>query len=75
MVLKLIASLSPNCGMFESSVNSDGTQTYEQGVEGVTEFESSVNSDGTQTFDKLIFDHFGFESSVNSDGTQTQALV
>ena len=34
---------------FESSVNSDGTQTDAKLVEKVSKFESSVNSDGTQT--------------------------
>ena len=35
--------------MFESSVNSDGTQTEYQEVSADYTFESSVNSDGTQT--------------------------
>ena len=35
--------------VFESSVNSDGTQTHEQCNSGYNAFESSVNSDGTQT--------------------------
>ena len=34
---------------FESSVNSDGTQTIQEDNNRVAEFESSVNSDGTQT--------------------------
>ena len=34
---------------FESSVNSDGTQTGETLDAVTTSFESSVNSDGTQT--------------------------
>ena len=35
--------------MFESSVNSDGTQTYLDEKATYPVFESSVNSDGTQT--------------------------
>ena len=35
--------------MFESSVNSDGTQTFKISYNSMVEFESSVNSDGTQT--------------------------
>ena len=35
--------------MFESSVNSDGTQTDSVVQSTVAKFESSVNSDGTQT--------------------------
>ena len=35
--------------MFESSVNSDGTQTFATLTTSTNEFESSVNSDGTQT--------------------------
>ena len=34
---------------FESSVNSDGTQTATTAATRTWEFESSVNSDGTQT--------------------------
>ena len=34
---------------FESSVNSDGTQTLKSGSFPDVTFESSVNSDGTQT--------------------------
>ena len=56
---------------FESSVNSDGTQTSFEYVLSPTTFESSVNSDGTQTYltDVQLWEKF--ESSVNSDGTQT----
>ena len=35
--------------LFESSVNSDGTQTIAFVRSAADEFESSVNSDGTQT--------------------------
>ena len=38
--------------MFESSVNSDGTQTKECEIMAEYLFESSVNSDGTQTKDR-----------------------
>ena len=38
--------------MFESSVNSDGTQTLRGEKIGNNLFESSVNSDGTQTIGK-----------------------
>ena len=34
---------------FESSVNSDGTQTINWSLDVLVAFESSVNSDGTQT--------------------------
>ena len=57
---------------FESSVNSDGTQTNIAFILKHHLFESSVNSDGTQTAcDKSAY-WLAFESSVNSDGTQTQ---
>ena len=35
--------------MFESSVNSDGSQTINDVFEVHQQFESSVNSDGSQT--------------------------
>ena len=57
--------------LFESSVNSDGTQTYRHGTDGADLFESSVNSDGTQTSNYHKMLRGAFESSVNSDGTQT----
>ena len=56
---------------FESSVNSDGTQTIPFVDFVVYLFESSVNSDGTQTYILTFKPLFAFESSVNSDGTQT----
>ena len=37
---------------FESSVNSDGTQTVPKAQATAETFESSVNSDGTQTKDR-----------------------
>ena len=57
--------------MFESSVNSDGTQTFWKVFNKAIAFESSVNSDGTQTLAKTTLLIPPFESSVNSDGTQT----
>ena len=38
--------------VFESSVNSDGTQTKYLMIAIKDAFESSVNSDGTQTFSR-----------------------
>ena len=52
--------------MFESSVNSDGTQTFKISYNSMVEFESSVNSDGTQTRFTRISKGIRFESSVNS---------
>ena len=60
--------------MFESSVNSDGTQTSKADSRRQVLFESSVNSDGTQTRGYAGPYNQPFESSVNSDGTQTILL-
>ena len=49
MVLKLESKEQKYFLQFESSVNSDGTQTYIAIYSGTHKFESSVNSDGTQT--------------------------
>ena len=49
MVLKPLEKSQPRLSMFESSVNSDGTQTLVRVIGGTHLFESSVNSDGTQT--------------------------
>ena len=49
MVLKLDWYLKFHYSSFESSVNSDGTQTKQIKEECPDWFESSVNSDGTQT--------------------------
>ena len=49
MVLKLGRAEKRLLRMFESSVNSDGTQTIYIYTKGTRMFESSVNSDGTQT--------------------------
>ena len=71
MVLKLCRYLLCKCGAFESSVNSDGTQTVDVSSFSSSVFESSVNSDGTQTYHPSHNLIYLFESSVNSDGTQT----
>ena len=71
MVLKLSPPTKKLCPEFESSVNSDGTQTDSRRGTGQHRFESSVNSDGTQTRYSLEHVSHLFESSVNSDGTQT----
>ena len=49
MVLKPTSRLRLALIAFESSVNSDGTQTAVERSLALCEFESSVNSDGTQT--------------------------
>ena len=72
MVLKLRPCTAKTFAAFESSVNSDGTQTLRAQSTHARRFESSVNSDGTQTFHRLNLDWLMFESSVNSDGTQTE---
>ena len=49
MVLKLSNGIYNWVVEFESSVNSDGTQTVAVPIASDVSFESSVNSDGTQT--------------------------
>ena len=49
MVLKLETVIVEVKKGFESSVNSDGTQTLDSSFLVRMSFESSVNSDGTQT--------------------------
>ena len=49
MVLKPFTYVCVNSNEFESSVNSDGTQTSAAWNQVGQRFESSVNSDGTQT--------------------------
>ena len=71
MVLKLLPLSVLPFIMFESSVNSDGTQTNTRASYIELGFESSVNSDGTQTLKGAYGAWLMFESSVNSDGTQT----
>ena len=57
--------------LFESSVNSYGSQTGRIHNRMVTLFESSVNSYGSQTHLNAGGGHGVFESSVNSYGSQT----
>ena len=71
MVLKLRRKPYNYTCQFESSVNSDGTQTAQNYKHPYKSFESSVNSDGTQTRLLQSCRKMWFESSVNSDGTQT----
>ena len=60
--------------LFESSVNSDGSQTPSIINIVPSLFESSVNSDGSQTGINASATILWFESSVNSDGSQTVEL-
>ena len=71
MVLKQFSAAWQRYCQFESSVNSDGTQTRATVSSVGNQFESSVNSDGTQTQVDPAGKTGLFESSVNSDGTQT----
>ncbi len=71
MVLKPVNCVVSGWSAFESSVNSDGTQTLLNNCRYPSMFESSVNSDGTQTSFHTSLSSTVFESSVNSDGTQT----
>mgnify|MGYP004550708403 CR=1 FL=1 len=71
MVLKLINSVFAETRLFESSVNSDGSQTFRYVRLIKLAFESSVNSDGSQTNPVSPSARSEFESSVNSDGSQT----
>ena len=75
MVLKPLNVLCSLVLLFESSVNSDGTQTYLNKKTAYPMFESSVNSDGTQTYLDEKATYPVFESSVNSDGTQTVKFI
>ena len=52
MVLKQKSKALNLADRFESSVNSDGTQTYCFSTVCKCSFESSVNSDGTQTLNE-----------------------
>ena len=72
MVVKLVPSLVTSSALFESSVNSYGSQTFNQINKYHCQFESSVNSYGSQTTDFPISITSLFESSVNSYGSQTQ---
>ncbi len=53
--------------MFESSVNSDGSQTNLHSEKVHNQFESSVNSDGSQTRQERFCLEYAFECSVNID--------
>ena len=56
---------------FESSVNSEGIETFCYQKEFLDLFESSVNSEGIET---ILFNPYqikSFESSVNSEGIET----
>ena len=57
---------------FESSVNSEGIETFTRKNRHRKLFESSVNSEGIETFmtkkDRMEL----FESSVNSEGIETE---
>ena len=57
---------------FESSVNSEGIETYRNKTENKQMFESSVNSEGIETERYGLFRHPKFESSVNSEGIETK---
>ena len=57
---------------FESSVNSEGIETYRPLYHQPYEFESSVNSEGIETHMAKSIMHDGFESNVNSEGIETK---
>ena len=61
--------------LFESSVNSDGTQTALDINNFNGGFESSVNSDGTQTENLTAAFLAAFESSVNFNSYQTNLFL
>ena len=56
---------------FESSVNSEGIETFDYLFESKNWFESSVNSEGIETLFPPKLQGFKFESSVNSEGIET----
>ena len=56
---------------FESSVNSEGIETFKNIYKWLESFESSVNSEGIETSDKSAQAVYLFESSVNSEGIET----
>ena len=56
---------------FESSVNSEGIETYTTFGRLLQAFESSVNSEGIETRRIKEYQHHAFESSVNSEGIET----
>ena len=56
---------------FESSVNPEGIQTYDEFIRDYYRFESSVNPEGIQTAISGMSLDKTFESSVNPEGIQT----
>ena len=56
---------------FESSVNSEGIETFASVTQSINLFESSVNSEGIETDGKGFLVMQLFESSVNSEGIET----
>ena len=62
-------------GKFESSVNSEGIETFLSVISSFSLFESSVNSEGIETL-SLSWDFpLLFESSVNSEGIETLSYL
>ncbi len=59
---------------FESSVNSEGIETYEECWKMPCRFESSVNSEGIETVVHSNLAINEFESSVNSEGIEADIL-
>ena len=59
---------------FESSVNSEGIETFSCRSTYCVLFESSVNSEGIETSINTYFNSTWFESGVNSEGIETQGL-
>ena len=57
---------------FESSVNSEGIETFVAHALITSLFESSVNSEGIETLTNRVVTLEGFESSVNSEGIETE---
>ena len=58
---------------FESSVNSEGIETFVPRFPHWYVFESSVNSEGIETGTETYSEMLMFESSVNSEGIETKA--
>ena len=75
MVLKLCLFNKARKSLFESSVNSDGTQTSVHRRICALLFESSVNSDGTQTENLTAAFLAAFESRVNFNSYQTNLFL
>ena len=60
---------------FESSVNSEGIETWNPLKSIWTMFESSVNSEGIETVPSVPPWFIMFESSVNSEGIETYLVL